>query len=339
MPAFEMHDPAAAQGVRRDARVDPLKAKLAEQIALLRAWDYRWARRFGADVARHLLGRGAVARGSAGTRGGRGGGVRRACAAGPRREQRLEALAAACDKLAADFGTWKTPWGEINRFQRIDDDIVRTSTTRARASRCGFTSARWGSLASFGARAYPGTKKCYGTSGNSFVAVVEFGDSVRARAVTAGGESGDPDVEALQRPGGALRHRQPARGVLLPERSSRATPSACTTRESDSATRRGNVRRQAHAATDRHRGRRRRSLFHRQAFRRRSHGQRQGRDAERRLSYEGIGGIRRDGVRDGHARRTRRSSSSSSTRPRCTAGTVSCRFRSCPNRAPAGWPG
>jgi acyl-homoserine-lactone acylase len=32
----------------------------------------------------------------------------------------------------------------------------------------------------------------YGTSGNSFVAVVEFGDSVRARAVTAGGESGNP---------------------------------------------------------------------------------------------------------------------------------------------------
>ena len=67
------------------------------------------------------------------------------------------------------------------------------STTRARASRCGFTSAQWGSLASFGARAYPGTKKWYGTSGNSFVAVVEFGDSVRARAVTAGGESGHPE--------------------------------------------------------------------------------------------------------------------------------------------------
>ena len=33
----------------------------------------------------------------------------------------------------------------------------------------------------------------YGTNGNSFVAMVEFGkDSVRARAVTAGGESGDP---------------------------------------------------------------------------------------------------------------------------------------------------
>ena len=57
----------------------------------------------------------------------------------------------------------------------------------------GFTSGTWGSLASFGARAYPGTRKWYGTSGNSFVAVVEFGrDSVRARAVSAGGESGDP---------------------------------------------------------------------------------------------------------------------------------------------------
>jgi len=55
-----------------------------------------------------------------------------------------------------------------------------------------FTSARWGSLASFGARTYPGTKKIYGTSGNSFVAVVEFDDQVTAKAVTAGGLNSDP---------------------------------------------------------------------------------------------------------------------------------------------------
>ena len=55
-----------------------------------------------------------------------------------------------------------------------------------------FTSSLWGSLASFGARPYPNTRKWYGSSGNSFVAVVDFGDSVRARAVTAGGESGNP---------------------------------------------------------------------------------------------------------------------------------------------------
>jgi acyl-homoserine lactone acylase PvdQ len=55
-----------------------------------------------------------------------------------------------------------------------------------------FTASVWGSLAAFAARPYPGTRKWYGTAGNSFVAVVEFGDSVRARAVTAGGESGEP---------------------------------------------------------------------------------------------------------------------------------------------------
>jgi acyl-homoserine lactone acylase PvdQ len=104
----------------------------------------------------------------------------------------LGALSTASDKLTADFGTWQTPWGNINRFQRLTGDIAHPFSDSGPSIPVGFTSARWGSLASFGARAHPGTKKWYGTSGNSFVAVVEFGDSLRARAVTAGGESGDP---------------------------------------------------------------------------------------------------------------------------------------------------
>ncbi len=104
----------------------------------------------------------------------------------------LEALASASAKLAADFGSWKTPWGEINRFQRINDNIQPSFTDEGPSIPVPFVSSQWGSLASFAARAYPGTKKRYGTSGNSFVAVVEFGDKVRARAVTAGGESGHP---------------------------------------------------------------------------------------------------------------------------------------------------
>ena len=106
--------------------------------------------------------------------------------------QKLEALAAASDKLAADFGKWNTPWGDINRFQRLTGDIVQPFDDGGPSIPVPFTSSRWGSLASFGARAYEGTKKWYGTSGNSFVAAVEFGDKVRAKAVTAGGESGDP---------------------------------------------------------------------------------------------------------------------------------------------------
>jgi acyl-homoserine lactone acylase PvdQ len=112
----------------------------------------------------------------------------------------LKALATASDKLTADFGSWQTPWGKINRFQRLNGDIVQRFDDAQPSTPVGFTSSTWGSLAAFGARPYTaeetgrpgGTKKWYGTKGNSFVAVVEFGDRVRARAVTAGGESGHP---------------------------------------------------------------------------------------------------------------------------------------------------
>ncbi|HET7250475.1 MAG TPA: penicillin acylase family protein, partial [Gemmatimonadales bacterium] len=87
---------------------------------------------------------------------------------------------------------WRTPWGDINRFQRLDDSIASHFDDARPSTPIPFTSSIWGSLAAFGARPYPNTKKWYGTSGNSFLAVVEFGDSVRARAVTAGGESGQP---------------------------------------------------------------------------------------------------------------------------------------------------
>ena len=108
-------------------------------------------------------------------------------------EQMLKALNVASVKLNSDFGSWKTPWGDINRFQRLNGNIVQPFNDAKPSIPVGFTSAIWGSLASFGARAYPDTKKWYGTSGNSFVAVVEFGDKIRALAVTAGGESGHPD--------------------------------------------------------------------------------------------------------------------------------------------------
>jgi acyl-homoserine-lactone acylase len=156
-----------------------LKKKTTEQIALLRGWDFRW-------------GVGSIPNSLAVYYAQRGGGGRRG-SGNLTPEQMVANLAAASDTLASHFGTWKTPWGDINRFQRNDGSIVQTFDDSKPSTPVGFTSATWGSLASFGARTYPGTKKMYGTSGNSFVAVVEFGkDSVRARAVSAGGESGDP---------------------------------------------------------------------------------------------------------------------------------------------------
>ena len=106
--------------------------------------------------------------------------------------EKLGALVEASDRLQRDFGNWRTPWGEINRYQRLTGDIVQKFDDSAPSVPIPFASAQWGTLASFGAKRYPGTRRYYGTSGNSFVAVVEFGPKVRAVAVSSGGESGNP---------------------------------------------------------------------------------------------------------------------------------------------------
>src|SRR5712692_3565964 len=188
---FEKPIPALMKAWDETPATNPLKTKLSDQIALLRAWDLRWSaksvptslavywaediqRRVGADARRaHMSAQDYIASNATA-------------------EQLLQSLSAASDKLAADFGNWKTPWGDINRFQRLTDDIVHPFSDAGPSIPVAFTSAVWGSLASFGARPYKGSKKIYGTSGNSFVAVVEFGKTVRAKAVTAGGESGNP---------------------------------------------------------------------------------------------------------------------------------------------------
>jgi acyl-homoserine lactone acylase PvdQ len=170
----------------------PMKAKLADQMKLLRAWDDRW----GADSVETALGiywgmeilktQGRQAR-EAKTPSEEW----VATKAAP--EDLLKALATASDQLTSTFGNWRTPWGEINRFQRITDDLAPKFTDAGPSIPIPFVPSMWGSLAAFVGRAYPGTKRWYGNYGNSFVAVVEFGDKVRARAVTAGGESGRTD--------------------------------------------------------------------------------------------------------------------------------------------------
>jgi acyl-homoserine-lactone acylase len=114
--------------------------------------------------------------------------------AGPRNtdEQRLASLDAAVDRLRQDFGSWKVPWGEINRFQRNDGAITQTFDDAKPSIPVPFTSATWGSLASYTGSRRPGTVRFYATSGNTFVSVVEFGPKLRAWAVREGGNSGDP---------------------------------------------------------------------------------------------------------------------------------------------------
>jgi acyl-homoserine-lactone acylase len=188
---FEILIPPLIKAYDQTPAANPLKAKLAEQIDALRGWDFRWAvdsvpTALSVYWGEELWRRSTPDAVKAGVS------VYNYIETKASAQQRLDALAAASDKLAEDFGTWRTPWGDINRFQRLTGDIVQPFNDGGPSIPVGFTSARWGSLASFGARTYPGTKKMYGTSGNSFVAVVEFGDTVRAKAITAGGQNGNP---------------------------------------------------------------------------------------------------------------------------------------------------
>jgi acyl-homoserine-lactone acylase len=106
--------------------------------------------------------------------------------------QRLEALERATAKLNADFGKWQTPWGEINRFQRLTGDVVQPFDDSKPSLPVAFASANWGSLAAYGMTSKQKTKRIYGERGNSFVAAVEFGPRIKARSILAGGQSGNP---------------------------------------------------------------------------------------------------------------------------------------------------
>jgi len=192
LPAFARQIPILIAEYDRLPANDPLRQKLAGQIQLLRSWDYRWGIAsmptslavFWGDTLWDEMSKADTAEGLS---------IYDAMAekAGP--QTRLNALLEASDRLTKDFGSWGVPWGEVNRFQRINGDIQQPFNDSKPSIPVPFTSSRWGSLASFGAHRWPGTKRYYGTSGNSFVAAIEFGPKVHARAITAGGESGHPD--------------------------------------------------------------------------------------------------------------------------------------------------
>ena len=175
------------------AREDSLKARVAESIQLLRGWDLRysetsipttlaiyWAQKLRQTVSTDI---------PVGTDQLR---IIEFLCTKTSTHQKIQALAEALLDLEHDFGNWRQPWGYVNRFQRLTGKIDPVFDDSKPSLAVAFTSSFWGSLAAFGSRKYAGTKKTYGSVGNSFVAVVEFGDKVHAKSIVTGGESSDP---------------------------------------------------------------------------------------------------------------------------------------------------
>ena len=208
-PGFDILIPHLLEAYDRTASSDPLKGRLADQIALLRAWNRRWSVNSVPTTLAVYWGE-ALWQEAGQKPHGNSLSDYDAVLAHTTPSQRLTALATASDRLVQDFGTWRMPWGQVNRFQRLTDGLEPQFSDGHASLPVGFTSAQWGSLASISGPQIAGVKRRYGDEGNSFVAAVEFGRRVRAVAVTAGGESGDPasphfDDQALRYTSGALR--------------------------------------------------------------------------------------------------------------------------------------
>src|SRR6185312_9363207 len=97
------------------------------------------------------------------------------------------------------WGTWRLAWGEVNRRQRPSFSAGETFSD-ARASLPVRGASGWAGIVfnfypsrdSSPWRAAPGSKRRYGTAGNSYVSVVDFGPVVKARSIRVFGQSGDP---------------------------------------------------------------------------------------------------------------------------------------------------
>lgn len=199
LAAFEVLVPAILKAFGQNVHGnDTLYNILYEPIGILRNWDFRCDE---ASVATTL----AIEWGQKIS-----GGLNRSSgfdqvekarnfAANATANDLLLPLASTINDLNARFGSWKTPWGEINRFQRISSDIENRFDDNKPSIAVGFAASSWGMLPSFVSRSFAGTKKRYGYNGNSFVCAVEFvrkdsfgGKKIKAKSLLTGGESGDP---------------------------------------------------------------------------------------------------------------------------------------------------
>lgn len=192
LPAFEKLIPGL---VKAYDSYDDKNPKLSEAIDVLRKWDFKTSAASVAMTLAHFYGTKTLNWGMSGKMEKRPtqmklfNNIEKYIS----NEDMLVLLESVISELDEDFGTWNIPWGEVNRYQRLNGDIHQAFDDKKPSIPMGFASGRWGALAAYGARYTNNTKKIYGTRGNSFVAVVEFGKKVKAKSILAGGQSGDPN--------------------------------------------------------------------------------------------------------------------------------------------------
>jgi acyl-homoserine-lactone acylase len=193
LTAFDMLLPALFDAY--GSAPDSTRKSLQEPIALFQKWDRRSAARsvattlaveWGTRILRYAP-RPATAEAASNAVG-----MARAALEHSTAAQKTGELAAVLADLRQRYGSWKTEWGDICRYQRLTGKIVETYDDRKSSLPVGLVQSTFGEIPSYVSRVMAGTSKRYGVSGNSFIAAVEFGKKVTARTVITGGESSDP---------------------------------------------------------------------------------------------------------------------------------------------------
>ncbi|RYZ27266.1 MAG: acylase [Chitinophagaceae bacterium] len=191
LSAFDSLLPPLFNAYQNLAANDPLQKEMFAQINMLKNWDRKssitssattlailWAYNILQKASPELAGESSNSQSEWMT----------AIAKNTAPQNLLISLQETTQQLTSLFGSWQVPWGNINRYQRnakgnFDDNKESLPV--------GLASAIFGSLPSFEPVWYK-TSKGYGTAGNSFVAAVEFGDRIKAKAIIPGGQSFNP---------------------------------------------------------------------------------------------------------------------------------------------------
>ena len=196
LAAFEVLIPPLTASFDKNIKPgDPLYNDLAEPISVLKNWDYysnensvattlaiEWATKLYPIIQKVYINQGESDQVE----------NTKNFAKNATADQLLPQLQMVVNELKTKFGKWQIPWGEINRFQRPSGAIDLVYNDSLESLPVGYASSLWGCLPSFRGNYQKDTKKRYGSSGNSFVCVVEFGDKIKAKSLLAGGNSGDP---------------------------------------------------------------------------------------------------------------------------------------------------
>ncbi|HEY9117183.1 MAG TPA: penicillin acylase family protein, partial [Roseivirga sp.] len=119
LPAFEKLIPGVVEAYDKSRNKD---ASLKPAIDVLRQWDFRTGEESVAMSLAYYYGS-QYAREGKNPQRLRGNELVDYYGTGSPYEERLRIFKQSVDQLTEDFGSWNTPWGEINRFQRLSGEM------------------------------------------------------------------------------------------------------------------------------------------------------------------------------------------------------------------------